>query len=72
MWHDEVYVAILDAEDVDSTVAERTKLNPQKWVFVRKHGSLVSELDELKFKTIFLHGIFVKRFIRLGQLDSFL
>ena len=34
--------------------AERTKKNAQRWV-VKKHGSQISELDQLKLKVVVLH-----------------
>ena len=55
----EDHVTGLDAESVeekviDLIVTRRTKKNPQKWV-VKKHGSQVDELDQLKLKIIVLH-----------------
>ena len=48
-------VVILNAEQVNLIAAKRTKKNPQKWV-VKKHGSQVGELNQLKLKTVILHN----------------
>jgi len=50
-------VAILDAEqveDVELPAAIGTKMNSRKWV--KKRESQVGKLDELKLKTVVLHG----------------
>ena len=51
------HVAVLDAEQVkhaDLILVKRNKQNPQKWV-VKKCGTQVGELDQLRLKTIVLH-----------------
>ena len=52
------HVAVLDAKQVEEKIiymiaARRTKKNPQKWV-MKKHGSQIGELDQLKLKTVVL------------------
>ena len=53
-----VHVANLDAEDIGKGVnliaARRTEKNPRKWV-VKKRGSQVCDLNQLKLKTVVLH-----------------
>ena len=52
-------VAGLDAEQVEGKVdliaVEGTKKSPQKWV-VKKRGSQIGEVDQLKLKAIILHN----------------
>ena len=48
------HVIALDTEDVDSIAAERTKMNPRKWVLKKCESNL--ELDQLNLKAVVLHN----------------
>ena len=63
------HVALLDVEQVDLFTTKGAKLNPWKWV--KKRGSQVGELDQLKLKIVALHGDYDEE-VHMTQLFGFI
>ena len=55
-------VVVLDAKQVDLVATKGTKKNPEQWV-IKKHGSQVGKLGQLKLKIVVLHDGIGKRSI---------